>query len=287
MRLTTRIMIVAALCLPSVVLANDADRRAQQNLFGLTPLYTLNARNVQGPVVNISHAEFNNVRLDEAEHFDGYTQSVELIIPFGEENRWEVRLDVPFNTRGSARTLAGAQSIDIRGHGGVFDFASLLVQRELGTTQDGAINSSVYFGYGHRTRELDTTIRDKYNHRGQVVRLGYNIDNATADNPLRLQFTADGRYYFDTDDLNPSTSSNAFPLMNLSAAVVYNAAAAVKPVLEIVYSTDFEDRQIIQAVPELIIPVTDWLELKGGYAFGHSGGEGSVQTATFRTTFSF
>ena len=70
-------------------------------------------------------------------------------------------------------------------------------------------------------------------------------------------------------------------------AAVYNAKGFIKPAFEILYSTDFNDRQIIQAVPQLIVPLWDRVEIKAGYAFGHSDGEGSTQTATIRTTFSF
>lgn len=275
------------LCLSTGAFADSSDRAADRNLFGLAPIYTLNARNVQRPVVNLSHEEFRNVRIDEARHFDGYAQAAEIIIPFGEQNRWEARLYVPFKTSGSARTVAGNQNIDIEGDGGVFEFATLVLQRELATTEDSACNSSVYFGFGQRPRYLETSINDRYNHRGQVLRLGYNVDNARTDRNLRLQATADARYYFGTDDLNPSSSSDNFPLLNLSCAVVYNPAVAVKPVFEVLYSTDFDGRQIVQAVPELIVPLGSRVEIKGGYAFGHSDGEGSTQTATIRTTFMF
>ena len=60
--------------------------------------------------------------------------------------------------------------------------------------------------------------------------------------------------------------------MNLSAAAVYNAKGFIKPACEVLYSTDFNDRQIIQAVPQLIIPLWDRVEIKAGYAFGHSDG---------------
>jgi len=286
MKLLTEITIILSLCLPLKCWADSGDR-AKQNLFGLTPLYTLNARNVQNPVINFSHEDFNNVRIDEAKDFNGYTQAIEVLVPFGEQNRWEVRLEVPFNTRGHAKTIANDESIYIRGNGGVFDFTTLTLQRELDFINVNSINSSIFFGYGHRTKELDTTIKDKYNHRGQLVHLGYNIDNAKPDNDLRIQATADFRYYFDTDDLNPSNGEDSFQMLNISSAAVYNYENMIKPVFEVLYSTDFEDRQIIQAVPELIVPVTDWLEIKGGYALGYSSGEGSVQTATLRTTFNF
>jgi hypothetical protein len=287
MRLATSIAMFVAFCVPAAALAEGRDNRAWQNQFGLAPIYTLNARNVQGVTVNLSHEDFDNVRIEEAEDFDGATQTAELIIPFGERKRWEIRLEVPFHTDGNARTVDGGRSIDIDGNGGVFDFATLVVQRELGTTENCAVNSSVYFGFGYRTKELETDIDDKYNHRGRMVRLGGNLDNARADNDLRLQATADLRYYFDIDDLNPSSSSDSFTMLDVSGALVYNADFAIKPGFEVLYSTDFDERKIIQAVPELILPIADWLEIKGAYAYGHSRGEGSVQTLTLRTTVSF
>ena len=120
-----------------------------------------------------------------------------------------------------------------------------------------------------------------------MIRFGFNIDNARENRDIRLQASLDGRYYFDTDDLNPSDNGTEFYLINLSGAAVYNAEGFIKPAFEVLYSTDFNKRQIIQAVPELIIPVGDMVEIKGGYAFGNSEGEGSTQTATIRTTFRF
>jgi hypothetical protein len=75
--------------------------------------------------------------------------------------------------------------------------------------------------------------------------------------------------------------------MNLSGAAVHNAAGRVKPAVEVVYSTDFNKRQIVQIVPVMIIPLGERVELKGGYAVGHSQGEGGIQAATLRTTLRF
>ena len=187
------------------------------------------------------------------------------------------------------RLRSNGESIDIDGNGGVFDFATLVLQRELSRTDESAVNSSIYFGGGTRSASLDTDSddNDSYNHNGHVARLGFNLDNARADRDLRLQASLDGRYYFKSDDLNPSDNGTEFFLMNLSAAAVYNAEGFIKPVFEVLYSTDFNDRQIIQAVPQLIVPLWDRVEIKAGYAFGHSDGEGSTQTGTIRTSFSF
>jgi hypothetical protein len=267
--------------------ADNGDTRARQNLYELEPVYTRNARNAQRITVNLTYDNFRNVRIEEAEDFDGYTTKAEVVVPFGENKRWEVRLEIPFYTDGDAWSIKTQQDIDIDGNGGVFDFANMVLQRELSTVDTCLVNTSVYFGYGHRTEALDTSIDDKYNHRGQLVRFGLNIDNARADRDIRLQASMDGRYYFDTDDLNPSNNGTEFYLMNLSGAAVYNDEGFIKPAFEVLYSTDFNKRQIIQAVPELIIPLGTMAEIKGGYAFGHSDGEGSTQTATVRTTFRF
>jgi len=267
--------------------ADSDERKARQNLFELEPIYTRNARNVQRITVNLTYDNFKNVAMEEANEFDGYTTKAEIIVPFGLEKRWEVRLEYPFYTDGDAEVIETGQSIDIDGNGGVFDFATLVLQRELSRTDGSPVNSSVYFGGGTRSARLKTSIDDYYNHNGHVALVGLNIDNAKADRNIRLQTSLEGRFYFETDDLNPSNDDTNFTLMNLSAAAVYNAKGFIKPVFEILYSTDFNDRQIIQAVPQLIVPLWDRLEIKSGYAFGHSDGEGSTQTWTIRSTFSF
>ncbi len=287
MRFLSSLLVCILLCFATAAFAEDGDKRAQQNLFELEPIYTRNARNAQRITVNLTHYNFRNVRLEEADNFDGYTTKAEIAIPFGKDKRWEVRLEYPFHTDGDARFIETKESMDIKGDGGVYDFANVVLQRELSKADNCPVNSSLYLGYGGRTTYLETSIDDKYNHKGQMIRLGFNIDNARADRDIRLQASMDGRHYFDTDDINPSDNGTEFYLMNLSGAAVYNAEGFIKPAFEVLYSTDFNDRQIIQAVPQLIIPVYDMLEIKGGYAFGHSDGEGSTQTATIRTTFRF
>ncbi len=287
MKYLSSLLVCILLCFATTALADNGDKRAQQNLYELEPIYTRNAQNAQRITVNLTYDNFRNVRMEEAEDFDGYTTTAEIAIPFGKDNVWEVRLEIPFYTDGDARVIETGESIDIDGNGGVFDFTTLVLQRELSTAGKCPVNSSIYAGYGTRLNRLETSIDDEYNHTGKVVRLGFNIDNAIEDRDLRLQASMDGRYYFDSDDLNPSDDGTEFYLMNLSGAVVYNAKSFIKPAFEVLYSTDFNDRQIIQAVPEFIIPIGDMLEIKGGYAFGHSDGEGSTQTGTIRTTFRF
>ena len=281
-------LVVLMLLFPTAAaLAESGESKARQNLFELEPIYTRNARNVQRITVNLTYDNFNNVALEEANEFDGYTTTAELIVPFGKENRWEVRFKYPFYTDGDAEVIRTGESIDIHGNGGVYDFATLVLQRELSRTDESPVNSSIYLGGGTRSARLKTSIDDYYNHNGNVALVGLNIDNARADRNIRLQTSLEGRRYFDTDDLNPSNGDTEFFLMNLSAAAVYNAKGFIKPGFEVLYSTDFKDRQIVQAVPQLIVPLWDRVEIKAGYAFGHSDGEGSTQTGTIRTTFSF
>lgn len=287
MKYVAPLVVFISLFLAAGALAENGDRKARQNLFELEPLYTRNARNVQRFTINLTYDNFKNVALEEANEFDGYTTTAEIIVPFGEGKRWEIRFEYPFYTDGEAELRRNGESIDIDGNGGVFDFATLVLQRELSRTDESPVNSSIYFGGGTRSARLETSTYDVYNHNGNVVLLGLNIDNARADRNLRLQTSLEGRSYFKTDDLNPSKNDDDFLLMNLSAAAVYNANGFIKPAFEILFSGDFNDRQIVQAVPQLIVPLWDRVEIKAGYAFGDSKGEGSTQTGTIRTTFSF
>ncbi len=287
MKYVSSLVIGILLLLATSALADSGERKARQNLFELEPIYTRNARNVQRITVNLTYDNFRNVALEEANEFDGYSTKAEIIVPFGQEKRWEVRFEYPFYTDGDAEVIETGESVDIDGDGGVYDFATLVLQRELTRTDEYPVNSSIYFGGGTRSARLETSVDDVYNHTGRVARLGLNVDNARADRNIRLQASVDSRYYFDSDDINPSDNGTEFYLLNLSGGAVYNAEGFIKPAFEVLYSTDFNDRQIVQAVPQLIIPLWDRMEIKAGYAFGHSDGEGSTQTGTIRTTFSF
>lgn len=286
MKSLSSLLVCFLLCFTSVAFAGN-DMKAQQNQYELQPIYSLNARNAQRITVNLTYDNFSNVSLEEADEFDGYTTTAELVVPFGKDKGWEVRLEVPFHTEGEATVISTNESIDIEGDAGVFNFANIVLQREISTADKCPVNTSLYMGYGRRTQYLETTIDDVYNHTGNFYRLGFNIDNARADRDLRVQASLDSRYYFDSDDLNPSDNGTEFYIVNLSGGVVYNADWFIKPAFEVLYSTDFGDRSIIQAVPEFIIPIGDMLEIKGGFAFGESDGAGATQTGTIRTTFKF
>ena len=67
--------------------ADNGDTRARQNLYELEPVYTRNARNAQRITVNLTYDNFRNVRIEEAEDFDGYTTKAEVVVPFGENKR--------------------------------------------------------------------------------------------------------------------------------------------------------------------------------------------------------
>lgn len=286
-RLSLLLVLVLLTC-ATAAFAEELDRRAQQNLYELQPLYSLNARNVQRITFNLNYDNFKDVHLEEANRFDGYTAMAEIIVPFGANKAWEARLEYPFKTEGEARVISTGEAVDIEGNAGVYDFATLVVQREISKAEACPVNSSIYFGAGTRPARLETDIVDEvYNHTGRVARLGLNVDNARADRDLRLQSTIDFRYYFDSDDLNPSDDGDNFYLVDLSGGMVYNSNFFIKPALEVLYSTDFNERQIVQVVPEIIIPLGDMVEIKGGYAFGESRGAGSTQVGTIRTTFKF
>jgi len=248
--------------------------------YQLLPIDTRPAQTLSGITLNGSFRYFTDVTLDEADNFDGWTADLDLTIPFME--RFQFRVFLPLYTKGDAKLRkdnvfqSKGDSLDIDGAGGVWDFPSVEFEHQLMFERDRGFNLAYYVGGGRVIKPLDTDLinGDKYNHRGSVGLGGIKADGRVWNDQAKLIGNFGFRYYWDTDDLHPAGSS-AFGAADLKAAAVFQPwGTRVYPVLELAYLGDFSDLNIATLQPEIIVPLSENLELKAAVPIG-LGGDGN------------
>ena len=225
---------------------------------------------------------FNNVELEEAEEFDGWTATAELSVPF--LDRFQLRLTYPFRTDGDATVKLNqdndpGKDITIKGNGGVYDFVTLTFEHQLFFAGEKGYDLTYYLGGGTRGDRLHTTKYnredgryDPFNHTGHVFQGGMKMDRMYDFG--RLAVNAGFRYYWNTDDIYPGGNKDSFLAADLRGAVVFSPWGPVHPVVEVTYLGDFKDFNQFTLLPELLWPVGSHVDLKGGVTLG-LGGTGS------------
>lgn len=256
--------------------ATTTARAQLEGEYQIQPIFTRYAETAKKITFNTTARIFNDVQLQEADRFDGWGIDADLTIPIPFTERFQVRLFWPFYTDGDARLINPGQPdtgrrIDIRGYGGTFEFPNVQLEWQFLGEKNAPLNLAAYGGVGERQRELWTTTvdGDVYNHAGRVGLFGLKAD-WRCGNDLRFVANAGGRYYYKSDDLNPSDANeDRFTLADISAAVIYHPwKCPVFPVAELVYQGDFTDYNSVLLVPEVIIGVCKNFELKAGAPIG-------------------
>jgi hypothetical protein len=283
------------LSLGLLTLGSIRTSRAQlEGEYQIEPIFTRYAETSKKITFNATARLFNDVQLQEADHFDGWSVDADLTIPIPYTKRFQLRVFWPFYTDGDARALEPGpdfhKKIDIHGYGGVFDFAHVEVDYQFLAEPDDGFNASVYGGIGERQRVLWTTTsdRDVYNHAGQVALFGVRGDWRCGDN-WRFVANAGARYYFKSDDLNPEgpSSSDEFYLGDISIAAIYHPwKCPVYPVGELVYQGTFSDYHSVLVVPEVIWAICSNFELKAGVPIGLTS-DGESFGGRFQATVRF
>lgn len=242
----------------------------------LQPINTHFAQTQTQISLDVTASTFSNVELDEADNFDGHTVAVELTIPFDVNKQF--RLSVPFITRGDANLKPGGEHINIDGHGGVFDFATLQFEHQTHVADEAGYNLAYTVGYGNRTAKLDTGTGDYYNHRGKIILLGMKMDKSIWGDEAQLLVNTGIRYYFDTDDLHPR-GIDAWVWADIKGAIVFKPLIwHVRPAIELTYLGGFNDYNLVSLMPELIIQLVENVSLKLGGILGltSDGNQGGV-----------
>jgi hypothetical protein len=245
--------------------------------YQIQPIFTRYAETSKKITFDASARVFNGQQYQEVDNFDGWGVDADLVIPIPFTKRFQVRLYYPFYTEGEGRLTNPGQAdtgkkIEIEGYGGMLDFPNAQLEYQFLSESNHAFNAAAYAGFGMRFAEMHTTTLsdDVYNHRGKVVLFGLKGDWRCGDE-WRFVANAGGRYYIESDDLNPSgpDSDDVFALADVSVAAIYHPwKVPVYPVGELVYQGNFSSYNSVLFVPEVIFGICRNFEFKAGATIG-------------------
>jgi len=255
----------------------------------LQPIRTHFAQTQSETSLELSAASFSDVELDEVDDFDGRTAALDITVPF--ENDKQVRFFLPFHTDGDARlTKPGlfftGRTIDIEGDGGVFDYATMQYEHQVSFANKSDYNFAYTIGGGFRTKELETTHGDKFNHTGRVFLIGAKADSYIYDGETQLLVNAGIRFYHDADDLNPE-NKDSWTWADIKTAVIFGMwGEHTQPIIEVTYLGDFSDYNDLAFMPELILSLSESVSLKVAGIIG-LGDDGNQSGAVSSLSLSF
>lgn len=254
----------------------------------LQPILTHFAQTQSEVSLDLSATSFSDVQLDEVDNFDGWTAALDITVPF--ESDKQVRFFLPFHTDGDARLIKPGLSytgktIDIEGDGGVFDYATMQYEHQIRFANKSDYNLAYTIGGGFRTRPLETTHGDKFNHTGRVLLVGAKADTYIYDGEAQLLVNAGIRFYHDGDDLNPE-NKDSWTWADIKTAVIFGKwGENAQPIIEITYLGNFSGYNELAFMPELILSLSDSVSLKvaGIIGLGEDGNQsGAVSSLSLR-----
>jgi len=241
--------------------------------YEIQPLTTRYARTATRIALSSSIRYFDDLELQEADHFDGYTVDVELNIPF--LHRFELDFYYPIYTEGEARLIKAGdpnfgQTIDIEGDGGIFDWPSVSLEYQiLKPESPHGFNLSAFGGYGIVLESLETSVDDLYNHKGKQFFFGARADQTFSDRLTGL-FNLGGRHYYESDDIYPKDDgTDVFWFLDGSAALIWHLLERrVNPTVELVYQGDLGSYNNLHIDPQVIFVTCQHFEIKAGGGVG-------------------
>lgn len=229
------------------------------------PLYARRATTVSGFTMDAYVESFDGLTLQEAFDVEGWTAGLDFTLPLN--NRMQLRLLLPVRTEADGTLLEGGEEIDIEGWGGTFDYASVYFEHQLVGTEGGPDRFSYQLGAGHRTAVLETSIGDKYNHRGRSLHAGVRYDRLLSSGAVLLA-DLELRFYEESDDLNPADLiDDRFFLVSFAGGWIGSSRGRLTPALELTAEM-VEDYFAASLVPEVFLHTTETLTLKFGVPIG-------------------
>jgi len=229
------------------------------------PLYARPATTAESFSLDAYFEYFDGLTLQEAVDVEGWTAGLDFTFPFSRS--MQLRFLLPVRTEADGTLIDGGDEVDIDGWGGTYRFASLHFEHQL-VGLDGSPNRLSYaLGLGHRTAVLETSIGDKYNHRGRSLHTSLRYDRVLASGGALLA-DLEVRFYEESDDLNPGDlMDDRFFLVKFAGGWIGSRRGALTPALELTADV-VEDYFAVSVVPELYLGATDTLSVKLGVPVG-------------------
>lgn len=248
-----------------------------QSSRAIQPLFSRYAQTSKDWVIRINQRTFSDIPLQEVDRFEGHSTDLELTIPLDE--RWQLRIYYPFDTKGDAKDSNTQDDVEVDGKGGIFQFPSMIADYQYRVADaKGGCNLSAYFGLGNVRQSLHaknqvTGKEDLINHRGSAIIFGVKADRRY-DNGWEFVGNLGGRYYWDSDDIHPNDGPDIFMMFDAALAFIYAPEGAwFYPGLELVYQGSINYYNSLMAVPQVVIPLGKHVDLTAGVGLGvlHDG----------------
>ena len=240
------------------------------NCHAIEPIFSKSAKIVSDITLDTYLGYYHGRTLEEIEKFNAYELLFDFTIPVFQDA--QVRLTWPAYTKGDAKIRGlGDQSTHVKGYGGTYEFFSLALEYQLNHVGEQNHNLLVYGALGKSMAYLDTSHKDRLNHTGKLAKLGLRYDRVLAPYNSNIFAVLEFRQYWDSDDLNPGDDNGtSFSLMNFSGAWLWQNDSSFDPLVELRYSSDFDNYHAISVVPELIHAINPIFDLKFGIPIGLS-----------------
>ncbi len=248
----------------AVVTVNGA--RAQGANALVEPVVTRYAATYEKIVVDVEGRYFDDLRVQEMDQFDGSSVSLSLKIPFKKRFQFEALL--PVYTYGHADLIDSGRKVRVSGGGLVFDYPAVFLAHQVLSEAENGLNGAYYLGAAALIGKWGQLNVDKgvMNHQGRMFQGGLRADKSFGS--WQVAGNLGGRYYWESDDLNPGGSSDSFALAEASGALVYHPGDFfAHPALEVNYRGDLATYNPIWLVPQVLIPICSNSGLKIGVPF--------------------
>ncbi len=239
------------------------------------PIFARYARTYDSPTLDLNVEYFHHKPMEEMDGFNGYTATLDFTFPFNDVEQIQLLLPLRTNGKGDYNKPGDpldGRSLDVKGDGGVRDFASLIYERQIPWLENQlGFNIAWLAGYGKRQDPLDAKhngdLVDKFNHKGHNYQVGLKVDADIQNDEMTLFGNLRYVMFRDTDDINLTGDLINFEVLYATGAVMFNTYGHMTPVLEALFEHDFRSFASFSLSPEIIYTLSDGLDVKFGAPF--------------------
>jgi hypothetical protein len=293
---------LVSLLASTLLLTFSASTMAAGSKGKVEPLFTRYAKTYKAPTLDLKVENFNDKPMEEMNNFNGYTVTADFTYPINEVSQIELLLPLYTDAKGRlnddpAHPLEG-RNLDVKGYGGVRDFASLIYEREMPDFgKDLGVNIAWLFGAGYVLDTIDVKhkgkVVDMYNHAGYNLQAGLKIDTDIQNGDITLFSNLRYIQYLDSDDINykPPKSADGhsrvvFRAVHFNNAIMFNNFGNITPVLELMYVNSYRSYSALTLSPEIVYSMSSKMDIKFGVPFKLSS-DGDNYAAVLEGTYRF